>query len=136
MNLFDLEWWFARTPHQLDVLRTLALVIGTGGVPVLGFLLGWAIKLLRHIRREATAAKQNTESSVWVDGQQHVVPVIDHIEAAAQETRDGFAWVRGTGRYRSMTQDVPRVTMSNYVAGAPDEHPHRHHPRQGEAGVE
>lgn len=113
--IFDIHWWLSLTPHQLDVVRTIATIIGSAFLPLLGFLLGWGIRLLRRIRHEAAGAKANTESSVWVDGEQHVVPVIDHIEAAAQETRDGFAWVKGSGRYRSMTQDVPRVTMSNHV---------------------
>lgn len=117
---FNLEWWFSLTPHQLDTIRTLATVVGVALVPLLGFLLGWSIKLLRHIKREATGAKANTESSLWVDGVMHTVPVIDHIEAAAQETRDGFAWVKGAGRYRQETRDVPRITMSNYTAGDQD----------------
>lgn len=119
--IFDINWWLSLTAHQLDVVRTIATIIGSAFLPLLGFLLGWGIKLLRRIRHEAAGAKANTESSVLVEGKRYVVPIIDHIEAAAQETRDGFAWVKGNGRYRQGTQDIPRVTMSNYTAGEHNE---------------
>lgn len=126
--IFDLHWWLNLTAHQLDVVRTIATVIGSAFVPLVGLLLGWGIRLLRATRREAEAAKRNTEHTERVDGQQRSVSVTEYArhaahagyeaasagEASAEATRDLALWVRGTGKRRQPTTEVPRPEESIY----------------------
>lgn len=126
--IFDVNWWLGLTAHQLDVVRTIATVFGGAFVPLLGLLLGWAIKLLRATRRDAEAAKQQTGHTEYIDGRQTVVGVVEYArradeqsnravnagEAARHETGDLAQWLRGNGRYRLPTSDLPRQEPSHY----------------------
>lgn len=126
--IFDLNWWLGLSAHQLDVVRTIATVIGSALVPILGFLLAWGIRLLRATRRDAEAAKKQTAHTEFVDGKEKVVSVTEYArhaayagdeaasagEANATATRDLALWVRGTGRRRLPTTEVPRPEESIY----------------------
>lgn len=108
------KWFVGLTPHELDVLRTLALIVGSCFVPVSSFLLGWGIKLLRATARNARQASDQTAHVEWVDGRQRRVPVAEYARhsmlnsgAARQETADLGEWVKGNGKRRQMTADIP-----------------------------
>lgn len=116
-----IEWWLHRTAHELDVLRTMAAVFGGALIPLLTFLLGWGIRLLRATRKDAAAAREQTAHTEYVNGQQRSVPVVDYARHAAhvgeanrQETTDLTEWVRGSGRRRLPTASVPRAEESRY----------------------
>jgi nitrate reductase gamma subunit len=110
--------------HQLEVLRTIAIAIGSGLVPVFGL----AITLYaRLIRRDTKAARANTVTEDWGSGVLVEVPVAETARAAAhlaqhaadvakttgeatrQEVSDLAGWVRGPGRRRQATSEIPRL---------------------------
>lgn len=123
-----IQWWLNRTPHELDVIRTGATVFGSALVPLLGLLLGYGIKLLRATRRDAEAAKKQTAHTERVGGELHTVSVTDYARHAAtaghrsevssaatrQEVGDLAGWVKGAGRRRLPTTEVPRPEESSY----------------------
>lgn len=120
------------SPHELDVLRTVAVCVGTGMSPLLAIGVGWAIKLLRHIRHDAEQARNNTEIGERSKGNVHAVSVAElardgseqarHAkvsgEATRQEVSDLAGWMRGTGRRRQPTGTAP--TLSRYQGDAHD----------------
>lgn len=111
MNIFDL------TAHQLDVLRTFGQIVGgIGGF--IGGVGGVAAILARYWAKQAA---KNTSSRVWVGGHLTEVPVSEHArhamlsgEAARQETADLSDWMRGNGRRRLPTTELPRQEPSTY----------------------
>lgn len=123
------QWWLSLTPHQLDVIRTIATVFGSAFVPLLGLLLGWGIRLLRATRRDARDAAAQTAHTEFIDGEQRKVGVVEYArhaahagdravdaaqhaaiagEAGRQETADLAVWISGSGRRRLNTSEVPR----------------------------
>jgi hypothetical protein len=128
----SLEWWLSLTPHQLDVIRTIASVITGAFGGILIPLLGWGIKLLRANRRDSQTAVRNTQHEERVDGTLKPVSVTEYARQAAyastdaadtgrqtgQATADLALWVKGKGRRREPTREVP--TVSHYT-GEPNE---------------
>jgi hypothetical protein len=126
--MLTLQWWLNLTPHQLDVVRTIATVFGAAFVPFLSFLLGWGIRLLRITRRDAAQARAQTAHVEYVDGKEHSVSVTEYArhaahagdravtagEASRQETSDLAGWLTGTGRRRLPTSELPRQEPSVY----------------------
>lgn len=106
MNVFDL------TAHQLDVIRTLGSVVGAVG----GFLGGIGAVAAFLARYWAKQAAHNTRSETWVNGKLRTQPVAETArhaamsgEATRQEVSDLAGWVKGGGRRRLPTTDIPRI---------------------------
>lgn len=119
-----LEPFDSWTSHQLEVLRSVAVAVGSGLVPVFGLLLTW---MLRLIRKDARTARENTSSRDWAGGILVETPVAEMArhavqkaqqavdtakasgEATRQEVVDLSGWVRGSGLHRHPTTDLPRL---------------------------
>lgn len=109
MNIFDL------TPHQLDVIRTGASVIGAIG----GFIGGVGGVAAFLARYWAKMAAHNTSASQWVNGEHRATPVVEYVrhaatatEATRQEVSDFYQeWVKGTGRRRLPTTEIPPISQ-------------------------
>lgn len=106
MNIFDI------TPHQLDVIRTMASVVGGIG----GFLGGVSAVFAFLARRWAKRAFDNTSTADWKDGQLVTTPMAEGVrhariaaEATRQEIGDLAGWVKGTGRRRLATTEIAPV---------------------------
>lgn len=114
--LSRLSGWnpFTLTAHQLDVLRTLGSILGGigglgGGLAAVGSFLA---------RRWAKRAAQNTSTSQWVNGHLRATPVTEYARHAAtasestrQEVSDLGGWIRGTGRRRLPTTEIPHPSI-------------------------
>lgn len=123
-----IAWLSDLSAHQLDVLRTTSIIIGSALVPLLTFLLGWGVKLLRTVKRDAEAARKQTVHSEYIDGKQHPISVVDYARNAAdsgrqaevsgaatrQEVSDLAGWVRGAGKRRQPTNTTPIQERSHY----------------------
>jgi hypothetical protein len=104
------------TAHQLDVLRTLAACVGSALIPVMTFLLVWGVRLLRRVRKDATAAREQTVTRDFSGGVLKEVSVAEtarHLALGGASTRpepsEPADWSRGAGRRREPTRDVPRI---------------------------
>lgn len=108
---------FALTPHQLDVIRTLASLIG--GV---GGLAGGVAAIFSFLARYwAKQAAQQTRSAQWVNGKLRHINVTEYAkhgatvgEATRQEVSDfRTEWVRGNGRRRIPTMEIPMLDQES-----------------------
>jgi hypothetical protein len=126
----DVLAWFTApfdswTAHQLDVLRSVAIAIGSGLIPVFGLVVTVYARL---IRRDTKATRQNTVTEDWDGGvlvatgvaetARHAVQkaqqAVDSVRATGEVTRqevsDLAGWVKGgpTGRRRLPTTEIPQ----------------------------
>lgn len=115
------------TAHQLDVLRSVAIAIGSGLIPVFGLVVTVYARL---IRRDTKATRQNTVSEDWDGGllvsttvaetarhaaqtAQRAVDVAKATgEATRQEVSDLAGWVAGPSRHRLPTSEIPHPESS------------------------
>lgn len=67
-----IDWVASLSAAERDAIRTIALVIGSAGVPVFGFILTW---LARIIRKQTRAAADNTAIKSWIDGKMRSISV-------------------------------------------------------------
>jgi hypothetical protein len=125
----DVLAWFTApfdtwTAHQLDVLRSVAIAIGSGLIPVFGLVVTVYARL---IRRDTKATRQNTVTEDWDGGvlvatgvaetarhaAQTAQRAVDSVratgEATRQEVSDLAGWVRGSGRRRQPTTEIPSL---------------------------
>ena len=105
MNL--LEWFYSLTPHQLDAIRTLSTVIGVCIIPVLGFLLGWLIKIARHVRRDAEAANTNTRREDRINGKLYTVSIAEDMKRTMHNTEELTHLVADTPRVHGRRRGTP-----------------------------
>lgn len=108
---------FALTTHQLDVLRTMGSVVGAIGGALTVINLVYSILA----RRYAKKAYENTSTEDWSGGDLVRTPMAEGVrhariaaEATRQEVGDLAGWVKGTGRRRLATTEVPRLEDSTY----------------------
>lgn len=111
------------TPHQLDVIRTVSTLIGVCIVPVLGFLLGWGIKLLRRVIKSSQSIITNTQREERINGKLHRVSVAEDMKRAMYNTEELAHLVADTPRVHGRRRGTPSnaiPTISHYE-GVSDE---------------
>lgn len=108
---------FALTAHQLDVIRTMCGVIGAIGGALTVINLVYSILAKRYAKR----TYENTSTEDWAGGdlvRTSMAEGVRHTRIAAEATRqeigDLAGWVKGTGRRRLATTEVPRLEESTY----------------------
>ena len=111
-------WLESLTDHQLQLIGTVFSVMSSGAT-VLGVV---AANYARLARRDARVARANTAHTEYVNGQQRSISVTEYArhaateagkaitagEASRQETDDLAVWVRGDGKRRAPTTDIPQ----------------------------
>lgn len=111
---------FQLTAHQLDVIRTMAGVLG--GIGAILTTINMVFSILA--KRWAKRAYENTSTEDWQHGDLVRTPMSEGVrhariaaEATRQEISDLAGWVKGKGTHREPTRDVPTL----YQSGFPDE---------------
>lgn len=120
----DVLAWFTApfdswTAHQLDVLRSVAIAIGSGLIPVFGLVVTVYARL---IRRDTKATRRNTVSEDWAGGILTSTPVAETARHAAQTAQRAVDAVRATGEAVRATGEATRQEVSDlagWVAGGP-----------------
>lgn len=112
-----IEWLLSLTDHQLNVLGTVFSVLASGAT-VLGIV---AANYARLARRDAKVARAQTSTQDWESGRLVETSVAEsarHAAIAGEATRAEIShlavWLKGTGRRRLPTTEVPRLEESSY----------------------
>lgn len=83
--MFIIDWVASLSTAQRDAIRTVSIVIGSGCIPVFGFVLTW---LIRIIRKQTRQTVEQTQAADWKDGSLNTVSVADLARRIMHNTQE------------------------------------------------